>query len=294
METREIPLQFLCNKDTLLGILHYPAIPDKRGVLVVVGGPQYRAGSHRQFVLLARYLASEGVSVLRFDYRGMGDSEGDVRSFEDLDADIEAAVDTLFAQVREVEEVVIWGLCDAASAASFYAYRDRRVVGVVLANPWVRTERGLARARIKHYYLRRLISPTLWRKVFRGEVDYLESVRSLFGAVSNLFPSKEVGVEFTIRKTGRIGQSRSDPLPLPERMAIKLGNFDGKVLLILSGRDLTADEFKNTAMESRRWAKILQSSRVVRRDFPRIDHTFSRRGWRDQIAATTLEWLRSW
>ena len=31
-----------------------------RGVLIVVGGPQYRVGSHRQFALLANHLAGQG------------------------------------------------------------------------------------------------------------------------------------------------------------------------------------------------------------------------------------------
>ena len=42
-------------------------------VLVVVGGPQVRAGSHRHFVQLARHLATHGHAVMRFDVRGMGD-----------------------------------------------------------------------------------------------------------------------------------------------------------------------------------------------------------------------------
>ncbi|KAB8057318.1 hydrolase 1, exosortase A system-associated, partial [Janthinobacterium violaceinigrum] len=58
----------------LVGILSLPAAPGPRGVLIVTGGPQYRVGSHRQFVLLARALAAQGVPVLRFDLRGMGDS----------------------------------------------------------------------------------------------------------------------------------------------------------------------------------------------------------------------------
>jgi len=52
------------------------------GVLIVVGGPQYRVGSHRQFLLLSRRLAAEGHPVMRFDYRGMGDASGAMRGFE--------------------------------------------------------------------------------------------------------------------------------------------------------------------------------------------------------------------
>ena len=77
----EVPLTFDCLGDTLIGILHKGASDASTGVLMVVGGRQYRAGAHRQFVKLARYLACHGIPVLRFDVRGMGDSEGDVRHF---------------------------------------------------------------------------------------------------------------------------------------------------------------------------------------------------------------------
>ena len=86
-------LQFECQSCTLLGILSLPATPLARGVLIVTGGPQYRVGSHRQFALLACHLAGLGIPVLRFDYRGMGDSEGAPRTFEHIGDDVRAATD---------------------------------------------------------------------------------------------------------------------------------------------------------------------------------------------------------
>ena len=76
------PVAFACGQDWLLGVVTRPEKPRSRGVLVAVGGPQYRAGSHRQFVLLANDLAAQGYAVMRFDYRGMGDSTGEPRTFE--------------------------------------------------------------------------------------------------------------------------------------------------------------------------------------------------------------------
>src|SRR5690349_14351227 len=87
---------FQCQGEQLVGILSGAEQPATRGVLILVGGPQYRAGSHRQFTLLARHLAEHGVPSLRFDYRGMGDSGGEVRSFEDVSPDIRCAIDRLF------------------------------------------------------------------------------------------------------------------------------------------------------------------------------------------------------
>src|SRR5262245_34032234 len=94
----ERALTFKCEDETLVGVMHVAPAPAVRGVLIVVGGPQYRVGSHRQFLLLARHLAAAGVPVFRFDYRGMGDSSGAVRTFEDIGTDLRCAMDRFFAE----------------------------------------------------------------------------------------------------------------------------------------------------------------------------------------------------
>jgi exosortase A-associated hydrolase 1 len=271
---REQPLVFGCGGESLVGVLARPDAPDARGVLIVVGGPQYRAGSHRQFTLLARELARSGVASLRFDYRGMGDSSGPARSFEAVDEDIGCAVERLLQAVPELREVVIWGLCDAASAALFYAHRDARVSGVVLLNPWVRTEQGIAQAHLRHYYGRRLLDPGLWRKLFSGRLDLRATLASLRKFVADA------------------ASSRGDGGTLPERMEEALRRFRGRVLLILSGKDLTADEFRGVVSRSQRWTRLLADARVARRELADANHTFSRREWRDQVARWTAEWVK--
>jgi len=97
----------------MLGIVNVPDPPPRRGVVFVVAdGPQYRIGAQRQFVSLGRSIEAHGYAALRFDYRGMGDSEGHHRGFLHVDSDIRAAVDALIANVPTVEEVVLWGECD--------------------------------------------------------------------------------------------------------------------------------------------------------------------------------------
>jgi hypothetical protein len=63
--------------------------------------------------------------------------------------------------------------------------------------------------------------------------------------------------------------------------------------LILSGDDLTAAEFKDTARASRRWTRALDRGSVSRREFPDANHTFSRAVWRDDVAACTEQWIAS-
>lgn len=285
MNSEERALEFACEGSSLIGVLSGSSAPAKRGVLIVVGGPQYRVGSHRQFTLLARYLASRGVPAMRFDYRGMGDSGGDTRSFERVDPDIRCAIDQFFGSVPGLKDVVIWGLCDAASAALFYAHRDARVSGLILLNPWVRTAQGAARAHLRHYYLQRLVQPGLWRKLARGEFRFREAATALARSIAH-----------AIGHGGSPGAGEtpsSGTAPLPDRMEDGLRKFQGRVLLILSGNDLTAQEFKGVVANSRRWQGLLSDPRVTRFDLPGANHTFARREWRDQVARWTETWVKS-
>ena len=76
----DIAVQFDCEGLRLFGVLSQPAEPGRRGVLLVVGGPQYRVGSHRQFTLLARDLAAGLDGELgRLEYRNFPDGESYVR-----------------------------------------------------------------------------------------------------------------------------------------------------------------------------------------------------------------------
>src|SRR5262245_50255532 len=225
----EHPLLFRCDNEQLLGIVAAPPSPVPTGVLIVVGGPQYRAGSHRQFVHLARRLAEQGIACMRFDYRGMGDASGAMRSFEDISADIRAAIDGFFANCPHLRTVALWGLCDGASAACFYANTDPRVSAVVLVNPWVRTDAGLAQVHLRHYYIQRLFSRDFWRKLLRGSVS---------SAAATGFMS---AVRLAVRgRTAGVRASAASPkanASLPEQMALALLDFRGSMLVILSGDD---------------------------------------------------------
>lgn len=261
-----------------------------RGVLIAVGGPQYRVGSHRQFKLLADYLAQRGTPVMRFDYRGMGDSSGELRNFEHVSSDIAAAVDAFFSRVRGLNEVVIWGLCDAASAALLHACRDPRITGMILLNPWVRSEAGNARTQLRHYYLNRLLSPEPWRKLLRGDFDAAGSALSLGDTVR-----RALGIRHNAADAATpVDVSPTAGGALTERMADGLKCFKGRVLLILSGDDLTAREFEDVTSQSSVWRNLLDAPRVTLYVLKEATHTFSRREWRDQVASWTWGWVHSW
>lgn len=277
MSGAEEAIAFPCRGEALVGILHRGARPATRGLVVVVGGPQYRAGSHRQFVLMARTLAAEGIPVLRFDVRGMGDSAGEHPGFEHIGDDIRAAVDALVAAEPRLERIALWGLCDAASAICHYAAGDARVSGAVLVNPWVRSEASHAKTQLQHYYGGKLADPAFWKRLFTGRIDLADAAGSL---------------RRTLRNLVRRGDGEPDA-SLPERMARGIGAFGGKVLLIVSGQDLTAREFEGVAAGSAGWRAVFASPRFARFDLPQADHTFSQRACADAVAQRTAEWMRA-
>lgn len=280
MKYSEDAVVFGCEGETLIGVVALPERPSRIGVLIVVGGPQYRAGSHRQFVLLSRFLAGRGMACMRFDYRGMGDSTGGGRDYRDVDRDIAAAVDHFFALAPTLDGVVLWGLCDGASASCFYAPQDSRVVGAVLVNPWLRTEAGEAQTYLKHYYWRRLTDPRFWKKLVGGRVPLRASIASLLSMADKA------------RSGSRRAHSASVvPRDLPDRMSASLEKSKIPFSVVLSGKDYVAKEFELEARKRPDWRALLRDGRAEVMTFPSADHTFSSEEKRGAVALATWDWL---
>lgn len=256
-------LRIPCAGETLIGILHPAADTSaarrRRAVLILVGGPQYRVGSHRQFLLAARHLAARGHPVLRADFRGMGDSTGTAVGFEQVRDEVRACLDALDRELPAPHSICVFGLCDAASAALLHATDDARVESLVLANPWVRTEAGQAAALVKHYYANRLLQKEFWLKMVKGGLNPSVALRGLLQSV---------------RASRRPAEA---PRHFVAGMLAGLCRFKGRVLLLSSGRDLTAREFDDLCAADEGWRRALADARIRRIDLPATDHTFSDR-----------------
>jgi len=282
---REDAIAFDCQGERLLGIVSLPA-PSEPGpasdlaLLVVVGGPQVRTGSHRQFTHLCRLIAAAGIPALRFDVRGMGDSTGALRSFEHISDDIAAAMNALQAHAPAVKRVVLWGLCDGASAALLYlqARADPRVAGLMLLNPWVRSAQTLARAHVKHYYWNRLRQREFWRKLLAGGVAG-KALRDLLGNLNTA-------------RGNAPAAAAAQALSFQERMLKGAEVFSAPTLWVLSGQDYTAKEFGELMAQQPRWQAVLKQPQAERLDMSEADHTFSTRAHEDALAAATLRWLQ--
>jgi hypothetical protein len=169
----------------------------------------------------------------------MGDSEGEPGApepAEHLAPDIRAALDAFAECASGIMDFTLCGLCDGASAALMYAPLDPRVRRLVLLNPWVSDQGVAARTAWRHYYLSRLADPELWRKGASGRFAVRASLRGLSDRVARgAVPSGPQSAEaFAASETG---------LRIDRGMTEALVAFDGRILLVLSSRDLTAGRY---------------------------------------------------
>jgi len=122
----------------LVGILTRPAENDVRrdapALLMLNAGLLHHVGPNRMSVELARRLAARGISSLRFDLSGLGDSESPHASKQEQDGDLRDIRDAMdfLGLKHDLHSFVLIGLCSGADNSHAVALSDRRVVGAIL------------------------------------------------------------------------------------------------------------------------------------------------------------------
>ncbi|MBS7641750.1 MAG: alpha/beta fold hydrolase [Candidatus Bathyarchaeia archaeon] len=144
------PVIFRNEGQCLVGILHIPDGLASRGgrapgIVMFHGFTGNKVEAHRLFIHVARRLCDSGFIVLRFDFRGSGDSDGE---FEDMTipgevSDARRAL-TLLMRQRYVDKsrVGVLGLSMGGRVAAILASMDRRIGFVVLYSPALGPLRG--------------------------------------------------------------------------------------------------------------------------------------------------------
>jgi alpha-beta hydrolase superfamily lysophospholipase len=296
--SRETAVSFSCANHRLYGIIHQPLEPSAVGLIMLPGKPALRSGRHRLFVLLARRWAEAGFSVMRFDYRGAGDCEGHIGTLDESHADISSAMDAFQSYEPRLQNVVLWGLCGGAADAVLYAPQDPRISGVALVNPWFYDAR--VRSLVKLHRGGTALLSKVWE--WTGKAASPAAQGGDPGSVliedsgSGDLDQHSAGETTDSQSLGTTAVDRAynsyRVAGLSSRLAQNLQTFQGKILLILSGRDPGARAFKRMASISLRWRRLLSQRRVRTHELPDANHSLRRPEWRQQASAWTLNWLR--
>lgn len=216
-------LTFPCGPDTLVGTLDQSAAIGPVGLLLVSGGREIRSGSWGGQAQIAARLAAAGVSVFRYDRRGVGTSEGHDPGFQHTREDIAAALAAFRAAVPGLRRIAAFGNCDAAAALMLHgAALD--LDGLILANPWtLETDEAEAAppAALRQRYLAKLANPR-------------EVLRLLTGGVN------------LAKLLGGLRQAAAAPAQsgLAAQMAEALARFTCPVTILLAAGDRTAQMFE--------------------------------------------------
>ena len=179
---------------SLYGMLHAPKGSQRRetAILLLSPGIKSRIAPHGLYVKMAERYAMDGYVVLRFDYHGLGDSEGDVK--ESLVADFYRTVqqgryvdDVLVAMDYMAEEqgigkFVLGGLCGGALTGLLAGSGDSRVVGlfglgipVILdgtqVDPAIHMTEGQAESLRRSYY-EKILDIGAWKRFLSLKSDF--------------------------------------------------------------------------------------------------------------------------
>ncbi len=127
--------EFTVDGQRIAASLHVPDATPAPGVVMCHGFTGHRIEAHFLFVKAARAFCAAGLNVLRFDFRGSGESEGHFRdmTIEGEIADALAALEALRAEPTvDSERVALLGLSLGGLVAACTAARDGGVQALVL------------------------------------------------------------------------------------------------------------------------------------------------------------------
>jgi len=131
----EVQVSFTSQDQMIAGMLHLPDQPKAPGIIMCHGFTGHKSEAHRLFVSAARDFCDYGIAVLRFDFRGSGDSAGEFRdmTISGEIADAGAALSYLISRPEVAgDRVGVLGLSLGGCVAACLAGRDKRVRALVL------------------------------------------------------------------------------------------------------------------------------------------------------------------
>ena len=134
--------QFFFNNDnyTLFGVIYTPQyidIANGKGIVICDPFGEEKLWAQRICVNFSRHLAKLGYTILRFDYMGRGDSDGDFKdaTVRTRISDVKCAINYLKSSKYSLDFIGLIGLRFGATVAALAAEEDQNIGCLVLWNP---------------------------------------------------------------------------------------------------------------------------------------------------------------
>lgn len=271
----------------LFGILSTPARPRDNAppVLLANTGANPRSGNSRCAVILARWLAAQGIASLRMDGAGIGDAAVDSGErgqpySNQADRDLIAGIDELSR--RFARPVLLLGMCSGAFHALRGAWQDQRVAGLMLVNlqkfTWHDGESlsvvQRSTVRTTRFYMHNIANPVVWQRLMHGDINIRGIARALAGRVLRRAVAAADPVIRALR-------GEETPVTRVRRNMRDLQRRNVQVLFVLSGHDPGLDEIAEYFGAQGR--QLRRQPNVMFRLLEGADHTLSAHWARDAL-----------
>lgn len=292
---------------TLVGILHEPTAPRRScAVVLLAAGVKARVGPHGLYRRLTDMLVARGFPVLRFDFWGLGDSEGTAtepllpdlygsvscgRFIDDTRAAIAFACETC-----GVERVVLAGLCGGAITGVLTGARDPRVAGLLgLGLPVSVDGSNVDKVKymsagqlegIRRKYLRKLTDPKSWARLLSFKTDLRLLYRSL---TVSLRKARKPSADTTRVAETAPPDDNFNPYFRPSLLSM-LGD-KRPVMLIFSEADRLYWEFQEKFVQRYAFDPTAHRSHLEIAIVKDANHIFTFTEWQQDMLARSGEWL---
>lgn len=292
----------------LFGTLHLPKTPNPAlpAVVMLSPGVKMRVGPGRLYVPLTELMNSLGYLVLRFDFHGLGDSEGELN--ETMLADVYNHIevgryvgDTLSAlrwlrEMHGCKRFMLGGLCGGAITALLAAERDKSVESLLslgmtvtlasnAATPAKYLTRGQLDSRRQGYY-RRLLQPKSWLRLLTFQSEYGVIWRSM----KRLF-IKEPPRAPAAPTTAAAIEQRGNANPLFPPAYFAFLQRGGKALMIFSEKDRLQSEYEEKFVAFHQQQLTEYQKQIDQHVIAGANHVLSFHEWRDVMLDKSRAWL---
>jgi uncharacterized protein len=306
------PVSFLNSQGARLhGTLHIPLVPRPQAPAVILLSPgvKMRVGPGRLYVPLTELLNSLGFTVLRFDFFGLGDSEGQLLESQLIDiynhVEVGRNVDDTLCALRWMRETrghssfILGGLCGGATTAALAAERDSSIryllclgLAITLSSDAATPARYLTRVELdsrRQKYFRRLLEPKSWIRLLMFQSEYGVIWRSM----KKMFFKERAAAASAAEASAGTGEHMENANPLFPPAYFAFLQRGGKALLLFSEKDRLPSEFdeKFAVPYAARLAPYQHQirSHIV----PSANHVLSMPEWREDMLSVTRDWVET-
>lgn len=296
----------------LFGILHEPEKPVQKSIAIILLSPgvKMRVAPHGMYTRMAQRYVEMGFPVLRFDFYGLGDAEGEIELKQLANVyntiqlgryveDTLASMDWM-QQEYGFSSFIVGGLCGGAITGLLTAETDMRITGLLGLGIPVALDVGeenrhkhLTRGQLgqlRSGYVKNMLKPKSWLRLFTLQSDY----RVIWKSIGQLLKRKGASAKppASIAKADIENLEPVDNTnPRFAPAFFKMLETSRPMLHIFSGNDRLAWEFEEKFVEPNQQALKKYSSLYQVYNLENANHILSHPDWFNEMLRLSCNWL---